>query len=90
MRHLHITNETIVPVLNVTRLKHIKNSPFSDKSQKSQSDEPIEDENEMNARSEEVKADSTTVEICELPNSRKVCKPIAAIDKFRRSAKGAK
>ena len=31
MRHLHITNEAIVPVLNVTRLKVIKNSPFEEK-----------------------------------------------------------
>ena len=29
MRHLHVTNEAIVPVLNVTRLKAIKGSPFS-------------------------------------------------------------
>lgn len=32
LRHVQITNEAIVPVLNVTRLKQIKNSPFTDKS----------------------------------------------------------
>ena len=30
MRHLHVTNEAIVPVLNVTRLKAIKGSVFSE------------------------------------------------------------
>lgn len=30
LRHLQLTNQAIVPVLNSTRLKHIKNSPFSD------------------------------------------------------------
>ena len=30
MRHLHVTNEAIVPVLNVTRLKAIKGSVFDD------------------------------------------------------------
>jgi len=30
MRHLQLTNEAIVPVLNVTRLKAIKGSAFND------------------------------------------------------------
>ena len=76
MRHLHITNEAIVPVLNVTRLKVIKNSPFEDKviSEVAGAQEPgaagKQKQLEDNKSEEEVKGqppmDSTSTEIVEV------------------------
>ena len=66
-------------MLNVTRLKHFKNRPFTDKSQKSSQSGGQDDENV----SEEAKADTSVVEIiAELSAARKVCKPFAAVDKY--------
>ena len=88
MRHLQITNEAIVPVLNVTRLKHIKNSPFTDdKSQKSGESGVEEGDNHREGEgadesSEEVKIEQSNlnvVDIVELSGMRKICKPVVAL-----------
>lgn len=54
MRHLHVTNEAIVPVLNVTRLKAIKGSPFSNEQASGQSSLQADDEDR---RSDAAKSD---------------------------------
>ena len=85
-----------MPVLNVTRLKHIKNSPFTEKSQKSQQSgveghqEDGDDQSEEFKGQTRVESNEQIVEILELPGERKICKPYAAIDKCRKPETGIK
>ena len=71
LRHLQLTNQAIVPVLNSTRLKLIKNSsPFKED----------RESNGVQTADGDVEKSRQVVEIMELGDRRKVCKPIVALD----------
>ena len=95
LRHLHITNDAIVPVLNTTRLKHIKSNNASSHKSGNQTPEeakspvpksPNGSQNGAAVSQEEVKTSvngksEQLVEIMELSGNRKVCKSIVTLEK---------
>ena len=71
MRHLHVTNEAIVPVLNVTRLKAIKGAAFASEHRASPKSSANEDKDSCKSSEEEKNIE----QILELSKGRRVLKP---------------